>query len=538
MARPKKPEDPEKWPVSCGRCKCHYQIVVRWPDANICGYCYLRAKRTRGTCNCGHIGVLPGMIAGKSACRQCSGVSLNIDCKECGSEDELHSGGRCWNCVLARTVNDLLTNPESGVITEGLRPLARALKSMRRSNSGLTWIRQKHVSDFLRNLAQSGETGHDLLDGLPPSRTREFVRGLLVEHDALPHRDDHIVRYKAWSEAALTRISTAEHREVVTRYVRWHHLRRMHSMDEVKYGTFLRSKQTVTVTIDFLNWLADNGVALGDLQQDHLDAWQSEPNTTRELAIRFLQWAKKVKLVDQTLEMTPHRRGTGLRMDAEDQLEAVEKVTRTTDLTDRDRCAAILVLVFAQPIERVVNLTWDDVIVSDEMVTIQVGSVAIALPEPLDEPWRAHCMNPGHDKTAAHPRSHWVFRGIKPGQHIDAGALRQRLRSAFSTSAARMGTLHELTKLAPVAILADTLGYATSTVERHAVASNAQYACPSTSVAVSSKVHCSSPASAIRVTRTMAGRSTSRTAVQRSGPVYRRARISSGAWEHRRATKN
>ncbi|MFJ5697211.1 hypothetical protein [Arthrobacter sp. NPDC093139] len=43
----------------------------------------------------------------------------------------------------------------------------------------------------------------------------------------------------------------------------------------------------------------------------------------------------------------------------------------------------------------------------------------------------------------------------------------------FSTRAARLGTLHELTKLAPVAIIAETLGYSLTTIERHAVDSSA-----------------------------------------------------------------
>ena len=44
------------------------------------------------------------------------------------------------------------------------------------------------------------------------------------------------------------------------------------------------------------------------------------------------------------------------------------------------------------------------------------------------------------------------------------------------TRAARLGTLHELTKLAPVAILVETLGYHPTTIERHSIASGATYA--------------------------------------------------------------
>ena len=73
--------------------------------------------------------------------------------------------------------------------------------------------------------------------------------------------------------------------------------------------------------------------------------------------------------------------------------------------------------------------------------------------------------------------SNWVFRGYSPGRHIHGSSLRSRLRTVFSTRAARLGTLHELTKLGPVPpIIADALGYHPSTIERHAIGSASTYA--------------------------------------------------------------
>jgi len=115
--------------------------------------------------------------------------------------------------------------------------------------------------------------------------------------------------------------------------------------------------------------------------------------------------------------------------------------------------------------------------VTDDLVTITLGGFAIELREPLDAPWRSLAANPGNNLTAAHPNSPWVFRGYSPGQHIHAVSLRDRLRSRLvSTRAARLGTLHELTKLAPAAIVAEALGYSPATIERHAKASGAEYA--------------------------------------------------------------
>jgi hypothetical protein len=157
----------------CGRCGEHHQTVANWPDGGVCGYCYQQAKRTRGTCACGHDGVLPGRIDGQPACRRCSGVKLNVDCKTCGVEDELYRGNRCWSCEVAILVDRLLTNPDTGVMAAEMVPVAAALKSMKRSNSGVTWIRQRHVSAFLKDLAVAPTITHEKLDNLPGAdRTR------------------------------------------------------------------------------------------------------------------------------------------------------------------------------------------------------------------------------------------------------------------------------------------------------------------------------------------------------------------------------
>lgn len=476
MARPRKRSDPNQWPVPCGRCGEHHQIVANWPDGGVCGYCYQRAKRTRGTCVCGHEGVLPGRIDGEPVCRRCSGVKLNVDCKTCGAEDELYRGIRCWSCELAVLVDGLFTNPGTGVMAAELIPVAAALKSMKRSNSGVTWIRQRHVTAFLRDLAIAPTITHERLDDLQGAdRTRNYIRNLLVEHGALPRRDEFSIRYDQWATSALERVSSDDHRDVVRRYVRWHHLRRMNQMDSVPHGTFLRSKQTVTVTIEFLNWLHDHGITLEELRQEHLDAWLAEGPSTRRFVDRFIPWAIKCWLVDPELIIARHRRGTSPKLSKSEQDAAVERVVHSDELTVRDRAAAILVIVFGQHIEDVIQLTWDDVAVTDDVVTVRLGKTEFALPSPLDEPMRQLAAAPGHDLTASHPNSNWVFRGYSPGRHIHGSSLRSRLKEVFSTRAARLGTLHELTKLGPVSIVADALGYHPSTIERHAIGSASVY---------------------------------------------------------------
>jgi hypothetical protein len=82
----------------------------------------------------------------------------------------------------------------------------------------------------------------------------------------------------------------------------------MNESEQVSHGTFLRSKHAVTVAIDFLNWLADEGVELGELQQGQLDRWVATGPTTRLIADRFLRWAIKSRLVAHDLTLPKHRR--------------------------------------------------------------------------------------------------------------------------------------------------------------------------------------------------------------------------------------
>lgn len=82
-------------------------------------------------------------------------------------------------------------------------------------------------------------------------------------------------------------------------------------------------------------------------------------------------------------------------MAAPDHAEAVQRVAYAPGLPARDRAAAILVLAFGQQIEDVVVLTWEQATVTSQPVTVRLGTASIAMPEPLDEPWRELESKPG-----------------------------------------------------------------------------------------------------------------------------------------------
>ena len=85
------------------------------------------------------------------------------------------------------------------------------------------------------------------------------MRALLVEQGCLPRRDRHVADFERWLDARLDSIDDPEQRQLLERYGRWHHLRRLRGLSRqapVTVTAFLRAKQCLTVSAQFLGWLA------------------------------------------------------------------------------------------------------------------------------------------------------------------------------------------------------------------------------------------------------------------------------------------
>ena len=312
------------------------------------------------------------------------------------------------------------------------------------------------------------------MDDLPAGPSREHLRGLLVEYGALPRRDEILVRFESWARLALDRIHDPRHRDIAGRYIRWHHLRRMRELSPVPHGTFLRAKQSTTVAIDFLNWLTEQHTTLTEVTQGHIDAWLAAGPSTRLILSRFFTWARSAKLLSGALTVPQHRHGTAARLALSAQHNVIDAVVHDGRGRPRERLAAVLVVVFGQTIERVVNLTWDDIHINDT-VSITLAGVPITLEPPLEQLVLDVAARPSGPLTAGHPSLKWVFPGGRPGSHTTASHMRHRLSPLFSTLAARLGSLSDLASTAPVAILAETLGYNAATLEKHALAAAVDY---------------------------------------------------------------
>ena len=481
MVRPRPAPEPDRY-SPCARCQQAYKPVAHWPDGTVCQYCYLAAKRTRGTCPaCGHDGVLPGRDSdSRPTCRPCSGVTLNVDCQECGREDELHSGGRCWACTLRRHVETLLTAP-AGSVPPQLRPLADVIATMPRPNSGVTWLRAAPVRALLRGLADGSiAMTHQALDELPASRTVEYIRGLLVQQHALPSRDRRVADFERWLQALLAKQTDDEQRQLLDRYGRWHHLRRLRALSAkspVSESAFQRAKQCLTVSTQFLDWLAAAGIPLTELAQAHIDQWYADGNSTAVHVETFLYWAIKQRLLPPHLVVPRRSDNAAQPLDEQQRLDALRRILLEDQEPLQIRVIAGLILLFAQPINRLTRLTVHDVDIAATSVRIRLAREWVEVPELFAALLARHVACRPNRQTAANATTDWLFPGAMPNAPLKPAYVSDALvRIGVPALSTRAGTWRQLVRQVPPAVLAQMLGTSSTTAMRHADLAGADYA--------------------------------------------------------------
>lgn len=82
----------------------------------------------------------------------------------------------------------------------------------------------------------------------------------------------------------------------------------------------------------------------------------------------------------------------------------------------RLRVAGVIVLLYAQPLSRIVRLSVDEVIRDGDTVLLRLGDPASPVPAPVAALLLEHIANRDNMNTATNPASRWLFPGRRAGQ--------------------------------------------------------------------------------------------------------------------------
>lgn len=453
-------------PRACGRCGEIAPIHSRLTGTDLCHRCYRLPERTCG--RCGRVRPIRkrATATNPDLCTSCY-LGPTATCATCGSRAVCRYVGRgtptCERCLLARKIRDLVTAPD-GDVPVWAEPIERALLATKNPQTMLVWLRRSEGARVLHRLV-SGELAltHEALDGLGRNKAVAHLRELLVASGALPWRDRHIARVEAGISRALSTLHASD-RRFVESYVRWRVLPRLRPRAEAGKVTSSSVDNAVRMTQEvarFLTWLRSSGIAVEACSQADTDLWLSDGKVTRRLVRDFAGWmSSRGYMTDLSVPALAGSRHPASATDDHARWDTARRLLHDNELDVADRVAGILVLLYAQPVSRIAQLTTKDVTETEGSLALRLGRDPITLPEDLARLVR-HLPQRRRRGSSAYlsDPDHWLFPGGRAGHHISRSHLSHRLRAlGVDIRSARNGALLQLAGDVPPVALADLLG--------------------------------------------------------------------------------
>ncbi|MFE3230280.1 hypothetical protein, partial [Nocardia sp. NPDC059228] len=428
----KNTEQYERWHIrDCIRCGRRACKAANW-EGPICRTCYAKAVRHHGRCReCGTERLLPGRRRGDAApiCRDCAGITRDFFCAGCGFEGELHGGRLCSRCTLAGRLRDLLDDG-TGRIHPQLVPLVDSVVGMPDPLTGLKWLRSTVVRGLLGDLA-AGRVPITLeaLKELPNQRAVAYLRDLLMSCGVLPTVDKQLLHAEALLHQKLTELADDPHFRMLRQFTLWHQLPRLRR--RARRGPVADGGRYYIGAVEeaarFLAWLDERGTQLGDCSQADIDLWHAQALAhRRQLARPFLLWAKNTGHMPK-LGIPTTTAGAGKPITQTRRLALLRRALTDPRPPLRSRVAAALMLLYGQPVARLVRLTIADVVNDDGQVLIRLGTPPLPVPEPLAG-MLLELIDNRQNMTTVNPDSPWLFPGRRAGQPAHFSTLLQHLR--------------------------------------------------------------------------------------------------------------
>lgn len=379
---------------------------------------------------------------------------------------------------LLTRLNELLDDG-TGQVRPELQPLADNLMAMPKPDRALNWLHNNpHVPSYLQGLAR-GEIPltHDGLHGLTSWRTAAHLRDLLMDTGALPTIDRQITLFEGWTRKRLGATIDRGHARLLRQFLTWHQLPRMHAAARriaQTPGARNYAAEAFGQAEQLLGWLSQHDLTLDGLTQTDLDSWHAErPDRAAEI---FLGWAQRnghsPRLEMPTKSVRAHRPPISQHR----RLALIGQALTDDSIALRTRVAACLLLLFAQPITRIVKLTIDDVLYDGPDLYLRLGNPPTPIPAPLSGMLLELLDTRANMNTATNPDSRWLFPGGRVGQPLTPGALRQRFQTlGLPTTPARSAALGQLVLQVPAPVVATALGFHHHTTEHHRVAAGGSW---------------------------------------------------------------
>lgn len=455
-------------PKVCSLCSRRVAIQTTLPLGPVCGPCYRRLRRNPGICaSCQQIRPLVGVNDAGSICGPCTGDTRNWVCAGCGKVDLLIGGTHCLACTVRTRVNDLLAGPDGKIPTQ-LGGVATMLlehntpEQTREVLNGARWMQ------LLGELVARGELiTHTVLDEFDQDLHVRHLREVLVYAGALDEQRDSLETLEPWMNTLLSGVSSGI-AAVLRPYASWSVLARARrrasrGLQTTSTPDYVRAR--IIVAQQFLGWLEDNQIALGEATQHDVNTWLALGASTRHRLRDFLQWAHARGLASKLEVRWLGSQGPPEQvLDDDTRWALLRRCLRDDSLQLRLRVAGALVLLYGQTPSRIVELTAASITTAGSNTYLALRDQPVLLPPPLAG--LISQLAALNRPTISRPDTPtWLFPGLRIGSHLYDGSLTRLLNKKLGVFVrpARGAALSALAADLPAPVLAELLGISIST---------------------------------------------------------------------------
>lgn len=380
----------------------------------------------------------------------------------------------CDPCALRRHLDRVLPAEASGALQPLREVILRAEPLTTRR-----WLDRAH--DLLVDLRDARvPLDHAALDALPRRKAVEHLRALLIATGILPPDPARLVRRLEADMPDLLRELDRDHQQLAARWIRWAVLPRLRRMAEQERDLAVpanNARRKIEQVAAFLTQLQRVDRSLSRCTQHDLDDWFAGPGAIRWVMRPFLSWARRNRHLAPGLTIPRSYKGKPVApADAEHRWQIARRLITDDTLDVVDRVAGALVVLYAQPIARIVTLTTADVLVTDTAVSLKLGADALELPEPFASLVR-QLPHKRRESTADQLPNRWLFAGSHADQHLRTTSLTKRLNDiGIQPRRMRLAAADQLAREIPPAMLAGVLGLRAPSVARLTAQTKGQWA--------------------------------------------------------------
>lgn len=451
---------------TCGRCGRTGSHAAHFPDGYVCSTCLHAALAIRGHCpGCGTDRALPGLRADRAAiCRDCAGISRYFTCLHCDYEGNLAAGRLCHPCAVTWNITQIFGSTSQ--LSPALASLAGALAAAPNPAATARWLALRPIRGLLADLAAGRlPLTHQALAARSDWKSTIYLRDLLVTCGALPAIDRQLADYEGWVHRRLSHLAAHPHQRLLRQFALWHQLPKMRAKaaaTALPPSARKYAEQRFIQAENFLTWTTTHGRRPADLTQADIDTWHAtHPVHARQGIRSFLTWAMTGRHIP-ACQLPALRFTTGEAITQDQRLTLLRCYITHQHAPARIRAAACLILLYAQPLSRILRLTTSDLTQDgDGHVHISFGHP----PAPVPEPFASLLLQLIADRPVT--TSNWLSPGRNPGQPAAYSTIFTQLRNlGFPMRTARISALRQLVTQAPAPVIAQALGFHHTTTER------------------------------------------------------------------------